>query len=116
MYLLVKPAGKYWRFDYRFAGKRKTLALGVYPDVSLADAREKRNDARKLLAAGTDPGIVKQAQKTESKHTFEALAREWHDKQSVKWTNSYADTIKVAASALEFVLDCQKSKDKQVCV
>lgn len=56
LYLLVKPVGKYWRLDYRFGGKRKTLALGVYPSVSLKDARERRDEARKLLEGGADPG------------------------------------------------------------
>jgi len=56
LYLLITAKGqRYWRFDYRFMGKRKTLALGVYPSVSLADARLKRNDAKKLLADNKDP-------------------------------------------------------------
>ena len=93
LYLLVKPAGRYWRFDYRFAGKRKTLALGVYPDVSLADARQRRDDARKLIAAGTDPGEVKRVQKIESRNTLEVIAREWHSKQSIKWAESHAAKI-----------------------
>ena len=58
LYLLVNATGKYWRLDYRFAGKRKTLALGVYPDVTLAKARERRDDARKLLTNDTDPSLV----------------------------------------------------------
>ena len=56
LYLLVKAGGKYWRMDYRFADKRKTLALGVYPEVSLAKARQRREKARELLADGIDPG------------------------------------------------------------
>ena len=64
MCLLVHPnGGKYWRLAYRFGGKQKTLALGVYPDITLAQARERREQARKLLANDTDPGAVKQAQK-----------------------------------------------------
>ena len=89
LYLLISSTGKYWRFDYRFLGKRKTLAAGVYPDTSLADARERRSQARKLLANGKDPGEVKQTQKQTAKllasNTFEAVAREWHEKQSTKW-------------------------------
>jgi len=89
LYLLVNNAGKYWRFDYRYLGKRKTLAMGVYPDTSLADVRDKRSHARKLLANGSDPSEVKQTQKLEARllsaNTFEAVAREWHEKQSVKW-------------------------------
>ena len=66
MYLLVMPDGaKYWRVSYRFGGKKKTLALGVYPDVTLEVAPIRRDEARKLLADGIDPGEVKQAQKAE---------------------------------------------------
>ncbi|CAH1905836.1 Arm-DNA-bind_3 domain-containing protein [Candidatus Nitrotoga sp. HW29] len=66
MFLLVMPNGaKYWRVSYRFGGKKKTLALGVYPDVTLEDARIRRDEARKLLADGIDPAEVKQAQKAE---------------------------------------------------
>ena len=81
MYLLVNAAGKYWRFDYRFLGKRKTLALGVYPDVRLAKARGRRHDARELLAEGIDPGAVKRdiknANLIAAQHTFEAVAQRW---------------------------------------
>ena len=81
MYLLVKMAGKYWRMDYRHDGKRKTLALGVYPDVSLADAREKCKAARKLLAKGIDPGQSrvddKHARAAAAANTFELVARTW---------------------------------------
>jgi hypothetical protein len=63
MYLLVNAGGKYWRMDYRFADKRKTLALGVYPEVSLAKARQRRDKARELLADGIDPGIAKREEK-----------------------------------------------------
>lgn len=84
MYLLVTVSGgKLWRYDYRFAGKRKTLALGAYDDVGLADARAKRDDARKALAAGTDPGAAKQADKLHQRQraadTFQAVAEEWRD-------------------------------------
>lgn len=84
MYLLVNAAGKYWRFDYRFLGKRKTLALGVYPDVSLAKARARRQEARELLADGIDPGAAKRDAKNAkliaAEHTFEAVARRWLEK------------------------------------
>jgi integrase len=89
LYLLINSAGKYWRFDYRFLGKRKTFAIGVYPDITLADARDRRGQARKLIANGNDPGAIKQAKKLADKltvsNTFEAVAREWHEKQSAKW-------------------------------
>jgi hypothetical protein len=64
LYLLVEPKGsKYWRMAYRYAGKQKTLALGVYPIVGLADARGRHDDARRLLANNVDPGVVKQSQR-----------------------------------------------------
>jgi len=77
MYLLVRTAGKYWRMDYRHIGKRKTLALGVYPDVSLAKARQRREKARELLADGIDPGLAKRASKEAAANTFESVARSW---------------------------------------
>lgn len=90
MYLYVSQTGKYWRYDYSFLGKRKTLALGVYPTVTLAEAREKKNAARKLLANGTDPSETKKSQRKEAIRnasiTFEIVAREWHEKNSAKWT------------------------------
>ena len=95
MFLLVHTnGGKYWQMAYRFAGKQKTLALGVYPDVSLADARARRDDARKLLANGGDPGAVKQAQKKQARieaaDSFEAIAREWHALNTPRWTANHA--------------------------
>jgi hypothetical protein len=71
MYLLVKEAGqKYWRFDYRFLGKYKTLALGVFPDTTLAMARSKRAEARTLLASGQDPSVAKRKANSCAKLTF----------------------------------------------
>lgn len=67
LYLLVQPNGaKYWRLNYRFAGKRKTLALGVYPDVTLADARDKRDAAKAILKSGNDPAEAKRNAKIEA--------------------------------------------------
>ncbi len=82
MYLEISPSGgKYWRLKYRFLGKEKRLALGVYPDVPLAAAREKREDARKKLAAGLDPGEAKKADKRAAllaaTNSFEAVALGW---------------------------------------
>lgn len=81
MFLLVSASGKYWRMDYRFADKRKTLALGVYPAVSLAKARQRREKARELLAEGLDPAAAKneekQAKAAAAVSTFETVAREW---------------------------------------
>jgi Arm DNA-binding domain len=82
MYLLVMPDGaRYWRLDYRFAGKRRTLALGVYPTLTLSNARVRREDARASLAKGIDPSaekkVRKRAAKLASETTFEAIVREW---------------------------------------
>jgi len=98
LYLLIHPNGsKYWRLNYRFAGKRKTLALGVYPDVSLSDARERREDARKLLANDTDPSAAKKEQKAAvvalTANSFEAVAREWFSKFSKDWVKAHADKV-----------------------
>jgi integrase len=97
LYLLVNATGKYWRLDYRFAGKRKTLALGVYPDVTLATARERRDDARKLLASDTDPSLVmavnKRARLDGAQNTFEAVAREWYAKKLPTWAPTTAQKV-----------------------
>ena len=81
MYLLVTPAGKYWRMNYRYAGKRKTLALGVYPTVSLAEARKRREKAREQLAKDIDPNAAKREEKQSkadlAANTFELVARAW---------------------------------------
>ena len=95
LFLLITPSGaKYWRLKYFFADKEKLLALGVYPDVTLADARERRAQARKVLAAGNDPGEAKKEAKRllidKHTHTFEAVAREWHQNRLAKWTPLYA--------------------------
>ncbi|MHB8744615.1 MAG: tyrosine-type recombinase/integrase [Sulfuricaulis sp.] len=93
LYLLITTTGKYWRFDYRHAGKRRTLAIGVYPDVSLARARERRDEARTLLANGIDPGVMKQVGKAAIENSFEAVAREWFAKFSPAWVPHHADKI-----------------------
>lgn len=88
MYLRVKAAGKYWRLDYRIDGRAKTLGLGVYPDVSLLQARERRDAARKLLADGIDPSAAKragqQARAAAAANTFEIVARDWLAKTAAK--------------------------------
>lgn len=98
MYLEVAPSGgKWWRFKYRFGGKEKRLSLGVYPDVSLMKAREKRDAARKLLAIGTDPGEKRKADQRESAgraaNSFEAVAREWYSKQAHTWVASHSTDV-----------------------
>jgi len=90
MYLLVKPSGgKYWRMNYRFAGKYKTLALGVYPEVSLREAREKRAEARKQLREGIDPLLQKQkallVRKAENTDLFRDVATDWFKFKSQDW-------------------------------
>lgn len=98
MYLLVTPAGgKCWRLKYRFGGKEKTLSMGMYPEVSLGDAREMVQAARKLLAQGADPGAEKKANKAAvvmaTANTFDAVAREWHREFQGTWTEEHADRL-----------------------
>jgi integrase len=98
MYLLVTTGGgKLWRLNYRFQGKQKTLALGVYPDVSLAEARKRRDQARQLIANGVDPGTVKKQLKAEKAeqhaNTFEKLAREWHQRQGDRLADKTQEVI-----------------------
>ncbi len=97
LFLLITPSGgKLWRMKYRYEGKEKLLALGIYPEISLADARERRDKARKQIAHGIDPGAVRKAQKqadTEETETFEVIAREWHTKFTPSWTPGHSDTI-----------------------
>jgi integrase len=100
MYVEITPTGsKYWRLAYRFSEKQKTLALGVYPDITLADARRRRDEARKILANGADPGTVKQTQKRQAKiaaaNSFELIAREFHKLKAPIWSKSHTiDWIK----------------------
>jgi integrase len=96
LHLLVNPAGgKWWRWKYRFGGKAKLLSFGVYPDVSLKAARDKRDAARKQLAAGIDPGQARKAEKVAQAgaESFEAIAREWHAKFAPGWVASHGDRI-----------------------
>ena len=98
LYLYIAPGGgKLWRLDYAFDGKRKTLAMGPYPEITLSDARERREEARKLLANGVDPGTVKKAQKAarleRAANSFEVLAREWYEKQTGTWSDSHGVRI-----------------------
>ena len=94
LYIEISPTGsKYWRLKYRFAGKEKRLALGVYPDVSLKQARLDSSQAKDLLGQGIDPSLDKKAKKVALVHShannFEAIAQEWHKQQSLKWSESY---------------------------
>ena len=95
--LVTPPGGKLWRLKYRFDGKEKLFALGAYPEISLADARQRRDEARRQVAHGIDPGAVRKAQKqavTEETETFEVIAREWFDEIfTPNWTTGHAATI-----------------------
>ena len=98
LYLEVSPTGRtWWRLKYRYLGKEKRISLGVYPDISLSDARERRNEARKLLANHIDPSAHKKALKLsrtqEAANTFEVVSREWHTKQKTIWSKSHSKTV-----------------------
>lgn len=98
LFLIVTPAGgKWWRLRYKFDGKEKLLSLGTYPDVGLKDARERREEARKLLANDVDPGVNRKVQKAaraeRSENSFEVIAREWFAKYRDTWAPSHADKI-----------------------
>lgn len=98
LFLLVTPGGgKWWRLKYRFEGKEKLLSLGVYPDVGLKDARTRRDEARKLLADGVDPGEHRKAQKSaredRAANSFEVIAREWYAKHAPNWVSTHGDRI-----------------------
>src|SRR5471032_806054 len=90
LYLLVAPSGgRYWRYGYRFNGKQKTLALGVYPDVRLVQARARHQEARQQLASGIDPAAKKQA----SGLTFEVVARRWHTHWATNRSERHAHSV-----------------------
>lgn len=98
LYLEISPSGgKWWRLKYRFGSKEKRISMGVYPDVSLKDARDRRDTARKMLANGIDPGEHRKAAKAEklerTSSTFEAVARSWFEKKSTKWTPAYGERL-----------------------
>ena len=95
LYLEIAPTGsRWWRFKYRFAGKEKRISLGVYPDVGLKKARDRRDDMRKLVADGIDPSAARKQEKLmaldAALNTFEAVAREWFEKHSPNWEASYS--------------------------
>lgn len=97
LYLLVAPSGgKLWRLKYRFENKEHRLALGTYPEISLADARQRREEARKQIAHGIDPGAAPKGRKqadVAAVETFEIIAREWHGRFTKTWTSGHAVTI-----------------------
>lgn len=98
LYLEISPkGGKWWRLKYRIEGKEKRISLGIYPDVGLKRAREKRDDARKLVADGIDPSQNRKAKKAaikaQAEHAFEIVAREWFAKQEKIWAKSHSSKI-----------------------
>jgi len=97
LYLFVTPAGgKYWRFDYRYSGKRKTLALGTLKNVSLKQARSAVTEAKELLNSGLDPSVEKRQRKsteTSQEITFEEAYREWFKKNKAAWSATYENAI-----------------------
>ena len=97
LYLLVNPNGsKLWRLKYRVAGRERLLAIGAYPEISLKDARARRDEARRLLAAGTDPSAAKQQtiRETAGADTFGAVAEEWFAHARTAWTPGHAVTVR----------------------
>lgn len=98
LYLEVTPqGGKRWRFKYRYLGKEKLLSVGVYPDITLKMAREKRDELRRMVAQGIDPSAhrkaMKASQQESAANSFELVAREWHSKFLNQWVPSHADRI-----------------------
>jgi len=96
LYLLVKSKGRgWWRLDYQFAGKRKGISMGTYPEVKLADARKRRDEARSLIASGVDPSRQRKAEKDArtGANSFETVARNWHKSQQVRWSEAHAGRI-----------------------
>ena len=94
LFVLLKPSGaRWWRLKYRIDGREKLLSLGVYPTISLKDARERRDEAKRLISRGIDPSAQRQAAKAEQADTFEAVAREWFAKMAPTWAGSHADKV-----------------------
>lgn len=96
--LLIDPNGsKGWRFRYRFDGKPKMLSLGTYPTISLTEARQKRDDAKKLIASGINPSNARREEKLARQgligNTFELIAREWYEKRVDRWSESYGEEM-----------------------
>ena len=136
LYLLIKPAGfKWWRFDYRFVGTRKTLSLGVYPDVSLKLARQRRDEARQMIANGTDPSEIRKTEKaTQSEKkkdqekekelerlkrtgeplpgSFRAVSMDWIEKRLMGASKKYIQKVtnQLSTYAFPFVSDLPLAK------
>jgi integrase len=94
LFMLVTPTGaRWWRLKFRAAGKEKLLLLGVYPDVSLKLARERRDELRRELASGVDPSAKRKVERAATADSFEAVAREWFGKFSANWADTHSDKI-----------------------
>ncbi len=98
LYIEVSPSGgKWWRLKYRFAGKEKRLSLGVYPEVGLKEARDRREETKRLLGEGVDPSVERKVQKVatveRAANSFEAVAREWHTKYAPSWSDSNSKKV-----------------------
>jgi integrase len=103
LFLLVNPNGsKWWRLKYRYEGKAKLMSLGVYPDVGLRQARQRRDEARRLVAAGINPSAQRRAAKAATSdeegagthgESFQAVAREWFELQKPRWVKEHSDTV-----------------------
>jgi integrase len=95
LYLLVNPNGsKWWRFRYTFEGREKGISFGVYPDITLESARDKRAAARKLVAENVDPSVARREEKAETTNTFRHVAAEWFSKIAHTWTPGHKDVIR----------------------
>src|SRR5580700_7075569 len=102
LFLLVTPTGsRLWRLKYRLNGREKLISLGAYPDVTLKRAREKRDDARKLIADGIDPSARRKAERGARAETFEAVATEWLQLQSKALS---AETLSILSTRLKSFL------------
>ncbi|NDL65348.1 tyrosine-type recombinase/integrase [Acerihabitans arboris] len=98
LFLHVTPKGnKSWRLKYRFGGKEKLMTFGLFPSITLAEARQHRDKARAMLAAGMDPSEEKKSRRAESLisagNTFQAIAQEWYDSKRRTWSENYAEQI-----------------------
>lgn len=112
LYLEVSPnGGKWWRFKYRFGGKEKRLSLGVYPEVGLKDARQRRDEARRLVSAGVDPGeqrkADKRAEQIAASNSFESVARAWFDRYMAGRSESHRSRTLARLESDIFPLDWQ---------
>lgn len=101
LHLFISPTGgKLWRYRYAFGGREKLLSIGAYPDVTLAEARVARDEARAALRGGKDPSVLKRQRRAtaarESGDTFEVIAREWHDVQRGRWAPKHAEDVMIS--------------------